>query len=285
MGSCSFPRPQKAPRIVPVSKCAPFLPGHPILLSHAPGVLIFVNFSLALLYFPALLVIEEERGGGSYDAESSNRRRASRTKRLKKLQDLHRHMWDNRLHLLLAFGLVALLAAPLALSLSPGADSSFTFAPDPQMTQIVARSRLPPPNGLFASAPGVNYSNVAAGTLPFSAATLSNYTPPRFYQMLQGTYKPPIDDEPGFWYGVWLSVFLVFDCALLVSLASVVHTNTPLSHLKPPHRTRISPSFIAGVASAGCASGLIGIVIGGLAVAVCDFATEMGWLIGGVLGV
>lgn len=246
-------------------------------------MLIFVNFGLSLLYFPSLLILEEERErrqeqAGEYTAPN----RAARTNRLLGLQELHRQIWENRLSLLTAFGVSVLLATPFALSLAPSSDSTFTFAPDPQMTAIVARANGGEPS-LFSAAPGSNYSNHAPRTLPFAAAISSNATE-RYFELLGAGYPPPAAEWAGFTYGLWLALFLLFDCPMLVALACVIHTGVPFFMLAVPEHSLIPASYISAIVMAGCFAGLAGLTEGFFTIFLCDFAAELQVLLGELLG-
>ena len=63
------------------------------------------------------------------------------------LQAIHRSLWRQRARVLTWFGVAVLLLLPTAVSLSPGADASFTFSPDPAMTRVVNLARTPPAEG------------------------------------------------------------------------------------------------------------------------------------------
>ena len=119
------------------------------------GMLIFINFGLALTYLPAVLVLEE-RGVLNPMAPTPDpvvRDKAQR-KKMASLQTLHRSVWDRRSTILGVFASLVVFLTPFALTLSPGADSSFTLSPDPNMARIVAQAKLPPTTDghLFRSA-------------------------------------------------------------------------------------------------------------------------------------
>ena len=255
------------------------------------GLLIFVNFGLVFVFFTATLLLEE-RGAlslwcsAAHEPDLADRERGTQARMLR-LQSVHRKLWDHRTKVLAAYALLVLLLFPSALQVSPGADSSFTFSPDPAMQQIIARARLDPTtsgDAIFRSAEPLAAEPLPSLTLPVTADSVP--TPSHYLSLLDGTYEPPPPPSAqGPVFAVLLSLLTGYDAGLLLLLGFILLTDRPLTFafLQPPTH-ELSPVLIAlsnGIAALCLVTSLS---IGLLSLKLCDFSHEARVPIGETLG-
>ena len=250
--------------------------------------------ALGLTYLPALLVLQER---GAFDRSTSGGQ-AARDEELRKrmlaLQAIHRSLWRQRTRVLTWFGVLVLLLLPTAVSLSPGADASFTFSPDPAMTRVVQLARAPPPDGLFRAADGVNglfaadghfatpFMNASASAVIMNASASAVSVPDRYRQLLAGTYVPPPPPRDATFFAVVLSALMLYDAALLALLARAIAADAPVHFLQPPPGGRRYQALICLAAAMGLA--VLALCTFFLALLLCDFAVVFFLLLGNALG-
>ena len=110
-----------------------------------------------------------------------------------------------------------------------GADSSFTFAPDPAMQQVIARARLPPTKEghLFKSAEADGHTTEWSATL--TPSQIDHATPRYYAALLSGGYTPPLaDPNNGKGYGIVLALLCLYDGYILNALARVITSGDPI---------------------------------------------------------
>ena len=242
--------------------------------------------ALGLTYLPALLVLQER---GAFDRSASGGQ-AARDEELRKrmlaLQAIHRSLWRQRTRVLTWFGVLVLLLLPTAVSLSPGADASFTFSPDPAMTRVVQLARLAPPDGLFRAADGehgIQGVNGEVGTqLLMNASASAAGVPERYRQLLAGTYVPPPPPRDATFFAIVLSALVLYDAALLALLARAIAADGPVHFLQPPPGGRRYQALICLAAAMGLA--VLALCTFFLALLLCDFAVVFFLLLGNALG-
>ena len=248
------------------------------------GVLIFLNFGLVGVYLPAVLILEE-RGRLSPGAPPPDMRVREKTRRerLLFLQSVHRWLWDRRSAVLAGFALLVVFMTPFALSLSPGNDASFTFAPDPIMTDVIARARLPPtdPAHLFRTPEGVNTTRVTTFT-PADGGP-DTIAPIRFGQMMLGSFEPTPSSGTA-WFGSVLSVLCLYDAVLLFGLTIALYSDRVVGFFQAPPDGDLPPVAVASIAMLASFSLTFGLCLGYLALFLCDFSREAWVPLGELLG-
>ena len=244
------------------------------------GTLIFVNFTLVLLYLPAILVLEERGGLNAWGPPPDRlaREREQQDKVLK-LQAVHAWLWERRTLLPACFAIGVAILTPAALSVSPGADSSFTFAPDPAVEAIISHARASPSDAhhLFRSVEGEHTTEWGLMLRDTADAPTAYYT-----ALITGTWEPPITPPSGGWISVSLAFLLLYDTSLLHTVAYVIMTGVPVGWLQPP---TADPGPIASLSLTSAAAATLVFALSLLALSwwVCDFARSMRSPLGDVL--
>ena len=159
-------------------------------------------------------------------------REAERRSRSRVLQAVHGGLWRQRVRVLVGFGVGVLLLTPLAVTLSPGADATFTFSPDPAMQRVIDIARRSGPDGLFraAESPGGPRPTLSLSQLPAEG-------PIRYRKLLRGEYlppPPPPDEGPpgkaiaGAGFAVGVALFAFSSLGGAPTLASLEKDAIPL---------------------------------------------------------
>ena len=254
------------------------------------GTLLFVNMGLALTWLPALLILQDD---GAFDVkhDAAARREGALFDRMRRMQALHRGLFGGRRRVLGLFGVAVLLLAPAALTITPGADSTFTFSPDPTMLRVIELAKHAPPpasDGIFLSAEGAHTTDYGRTSLTVAESVHhadgagAVATPSRYVAMLAGSYAPPTPPKEATGYAVVLSILWLLDAPLLAALAHVLVNDRPLSFLQPPEAT--PPRLVAAaLLPAACLLLVLAVTTLCLAVWLCNFAVAYYYPIGELL--
>ena len=252
------------------------------------GTLIFVNFLLALCATPAILLLHEMDD----EPERAIRNQRSRNERTKRLIEFHQMLWDHRSTITAGFGLLVVLLAPFALSLRPGADATFTFAPDPAMVHIVSRARLGPTDEAHIfKAPEVSSLSPLPALMSGGDGVGvggSKGIPARYAALLDGTYVVPAEehhDVEGFAFFALFAWLQGANAAMLMAFAIALRSEGSFLIFKAPQIGQASLVTIASLFSlAGLcsASSHLDTI---LSLTVCDFTREMRIFHGEFVGV
>lgn len=240
------------------------------------GTLIFVNFLLALCATPAILLLQEQHDelGEAVTGHQQNRERK------KLLIACHQVLWDHRAAITASFGFLILMLTPFALSLRPGADATFTFAPDPAMMRIVSRAHLGPADDghIFKSAERSSMSPLSALEVGEGGAKGDHAkVPTRLTALLNGTYVEPEQHSnvQGFVFAILFIGLQSGDAGLLTALAVALRCDGPFLLFQAPSGGNAPFVAIALIFSLGGLCAATSHLDTILSLTLCDFTREM----------
>lgn len=250
------------------------------------GTLIFVNFAIALCATPAVLLLQDDK----QELGTTTRGTPRRHQRAERLAMLHQMLWDHRVPITTAFSFVVVLLTPFALSLRPGADATFTFAPDPEMMRVVSRARLGPDSAghIFKAAEGYSMPLPALeATYPrsprspvlnaSSGSSEGAVLPARYEALLMGTFEKP---EPhnvlqGCAFAALFVMLQSGDAALLMALGIALRSETSVLFFQAPPTGRTPLIVLALIFSFAGLSSATAHLDTIFSLSVCDFTQEM----------